>query len=270
MTRTYSNKGQRGWRRIMILLLTLLPFIPTDMMAMPDNRLGSANEDFAAMKEEINRIKDDTTYISTEKTSSPVRQANKLCIEELRWMISLEYQLDQLPEKQFWRFVRIFNHPRGNAVRSFACISRKDLDSIGIPRREGEDGNSFYPMTGMSDNSNGAIATGDIDTNGSVAHTASTFTLPALTDMLIYLLTVEMINEATLKLDEEKAKGTIEAHGQVHSMADVPKEGYLLMFNDKRQIVGLLEVTDNELRNLSNNQPATFADYKGCLGYWFY
>lgn len=268
MKKTSSTNRLKSWIVTAVLMLLLLPNISVDLQARPDNRLGSATDDFAAMKEEINRIKDDTTYISTEKTSSPVRQAISLCIEELRWMIGLEYEIEHLTDKQFWRFVRVMNHPRGNATRSFACISRKDLDAFGVPRREQESADGFYSAAASS--SSLTFDAEVADENGSVAHTASTFTLPALTDMMIFLLTVDRIGEAIRKLETERTKGTIEAHGQVHSMADVPKEGYLLMFQENKQIVGLLEVIDGSLRNLSNNQPASFADYKGCLGYWFY
>lgn len=313
-------------RRWLLSLLMMLAMMVGSLPAQAKLRPSPESDEFADVKAEIIRIKNDTTYISTEKTAESRYEAHKLALTELLWLISLDYVADSLSTQQLMQYSNLLSHPRGDMVRAFVYISREDLDQLGIPKIEGDSVVTFYVDTEvdpieteeeseededaelLTDEENAAETESEqietaIDAESEVAadvdnltivltenaegqdtetetedeapvslsepDAAPMMTLPDLADMLVYLMNVEMIPDAELKIEEEREKGTISSHAQVHGPHDFPKNCYLLMFNKDGQIVDLLEVNGEQLRKLSTNKSVTFDDYKGCMGYWF-
>lgn len=92
---------------------------------------------------------------------------------------------------------------------------------------------------------------------------------PDLGDLILLLSQIEMADEAVKLILQNKQEGKIADSGQLHSVADIPADAHLLIYDRDHAVRAILAPTQTGYLNVKRNCPDSISNYSGCGALWF-
>lgn len=238
----------------------------------------TAETDVEVIKEQINQIKSDSTFLWAESTQTAEEQAYQRASAELVWNINItreELGLSAISAQQILSEAHTLSHGRGSYYRVFVyvplSVSLPESDTSSINVASGNE--SVYEMDSVCVESeidsvyvNDSIVEAccsEKDVNADINNN--------LAEAIMVLRYVSMIDDAQHVLQQLQKDQAITSFGPVQKMSDTDGHVYLLVYNrTERTVLGLVEGRDGQFRNLSSNKVVDLKrDYPGCGALWF-
>lgn len=236
----------------------------------------------ADVHDEINAIKLDEKYLFAEGTDEDKNIAFDNALYELLLLVNEVRTGDQKPVLETSHLVSVVEHKsylRGEKTLSFVYITSEKARSL-MPKQ------SLGIVVGADQQP--AADSAAVATKPTVQPTAAaTQQQPAqqpaqhpqkfnfvagkdITSATARLCEYEMATEANMALKRYNAEGTVSQFGRARSMAEIPADAYLLLFDREQVIKAILGPdTGSGRTNMRTRQPDALSNYHQVAVIWY-
>ncbi len=213
------------------------------------------------VRQQIRAIKLDESYIKAEANDSVESEAVNAAALELIYNYNLDRMgrdLDTISVELIRPALQSLVYARGSIKRVLVFVELAVADSLLDVSSKNNKVEQIEEETKP------------IESNNILQPEAETISTPSsMGDLVLLLSNMEMVTEAVKLLSEYKDKGKISGFGQLKSLAEIPSQSYLLIYDREHTVRAILAPENNEYYNVKRNCPDAITNYSGCGSLWF-